>query len=85
MTVMMMAVRTWPTGPTNPAHGSQAFVVCLETAIAGTAPHIVMGTPVRLSAFFDADDSRKNSQDEQQKPHGRLLVVHRTTVGQSEV
>ena len=59
--------------------------MCLETAIAGTAPHIVMGTPVRLSGFFDADDSRKNSQDEQQKPHGRLLVVHRTTVGQSEV
>jgi hypothetical protein len=76
MTVVMMAVRTWPTGPANPAHGGQAFVVRLETAIAGTAPHVVMGTPIRLSGFFDADDSRQYSQDEQQKPHGHLLVVH---------
>jgi len=32
-------------------------------------------TILRLSGFFDADDSCKNSQDEQQKPHGQLLLA----------
>src|SRR6516225_4313487 len=39
---------------------------------------IVIGTPrigLRRSGFFDADDSRENTQDEQRKPHGNLLIT----------
>jgi len=62
--MMVMMVWTWRTGPANPAHGRQALVMCLETAIAGTAPHIVMGTPVRLSGPFNEDDSCDRARDD---------------------
>ena len=62
---MMMAIRTGPTGPANAAHSGQAFMVSLEPAISGTAvAEIVIGAPIGLSGIFDADDSRKNSQNE---------------------
>ena len=67
----MMMVWTWRTGPANPAHSRHAFVMCLEPAIGGTAPHIVMGTPVRLSGLCDANHGRKNPQDKWRKPHGK--------------
>jgi hypothetical protein len=73
--MMVMVVRTWRTGPANPTHGCQALMMCLEPTTRETAGGVVMGAPVRLSGFFDADDGRENSQDEQQRPHGRLLVV----------
>jgi hypothetical protein len=51
---------------------------CCELAIRGTAAHVVIdapSTPPGLSGFFDADDHRENSQDEQQNPHGDLLMA----------
>ena len=31
---------------------------------------------MRFSGFFDAEDGCENSRNEQQKPHGRLLLPH---------
>jgi len=60
----MVVMRTWRTGPANPAHGCQALVMRLEPTIRGTAAHIVMSTPVRLSGPFDEDDSCDGARDD---------------------
>ena len=71
-------IRTGSTVPTNPAHSSQAFLKGCEPAISRAAiPSIVIGAPrtvLRISGFFNADDSHKNSQDKYRKSHGYLLL-----------
>jgi hypothetical protein len=72
-----------PTVPANPAHGGQTLLKCCEPAIRGTAavlPKIVIGTSrivLRLCGSFGADYSDQNSQYEQRKPHGDLLMTLR--------
>jgi hypothetical protein len=62
--MMVMMVRTWRTGPANPTHGCQALMMCLEPTTRETAGGIVMGTPVRLSGFFDADDCCESTHND---------------------
>src|SRR6516165_2488814 len=72
-------IRTRSTGAT-PEPISQALLQCCITTLRTTAAAIAIlietpGTVLRLSGFFDADDSCENSQDEQRKPHGSLLFA----------
>jgi len=70
--VIAARTRTWSTVSANPANVGQALFQCCEPAIRATAvPGIVIGAPLtvsRFSGFFDADDSRENSQDERYLP-----------------
>ena len=55
------------TGPANPPHGGQTLFKRCPPAICGTARDIVIGAPrivLRLSRFFDADDSCKSGHDD---------------------
>jgi hypothetical protein len=72
--MMVMAVRTGPTGAADATNTGQAFVVCLEPALPGTAvAQIVIGAPIGLCGMFDAEDSRKNTKDKYRKLHGSHL------------
>ena len=59
--------RIGSTGPANPAHGCQTLFKCYPPAIPGTTMlKIVIGAPrtiLRLSRFFDADDSCESAHD----------------------
>jgi hypothetical protein len=64
----------------DPAHGVQTLLKGREAAIRAAtvtiatvvcAPRVVL----RFGAISNADDANANSQDEDQEPHGRLLVA----------
>jgi len=60
----------------------QALLQCYKPALpVGAASAFIEirapPTALRLSGFFDADDSRQNSQDEKRKLHGGLLLALR--------
>ncbi len=51
--------------------GREAAICTAHPTIVNRAPRIVLG----FSGFFDAEDGYQNSRNEQQKPHGRLLLA----------
>ena len=66
------------TGPVTPPHGVLALLKRYEPAICGTVFIIALGAPrivSRLSGLFDANNSCRRGQHDQQKPHGRLPDV----------
>jgi hypothetical protein len=67
--------RIGPTRRTSPGRGRQALLICLKPAIRGSSsPSIVNDAPrtIGRSGFLEADDGRKHTKDEQEKPHGNL-------------